>query len=114
MAHFAKLDQNNVVTEVVVVSNDVATNEETGVSFLRTLYNEPTANWKQTSYNATFRKNFAGVGYTYDSNRDAFISQKPYESWILNEDTCKWQPPVVRPDGSYKWNEETQTWDIKE
>jgi hypothetical protein len=114
MAHFAKLDQNNVVTEVVVVSNDVATNEEAGVSFLRNLYKEPTANWKQTSYNSTIRKNFAGVGYIYDNNNDAFIPPKPYNSWILNEDTCKWEAPIVRPEGSYQWNEETQTWDIKQ
>jgi len=114
MAHFAKLDQNNIVTEVVVVSNDVATNEENGVSFLRNLYKEPTAKWKQTSYNSTIRKNFAGIGYIYDNNKDAFIPPKPYNSWILNEDTCKWEAPIVRPEGSYQWNEENQTWDIKE
>ena len=129
MAHFAKLDENNVVTKVVVVSNDVATNEEAGVSFLRDLYKEPTANWKQTSYNSTIRKNFAGVDFTYDPVRDAFISPKPYDSWILNETTCRWEAPVICPNtyinnivnihneqipDTYLWNEETKTWDFEE
>ena len=129
MAHFAKLDENNVVTDVIVVSNDVATNEEAGVSFLRDLYKEPTANWKQTSYNSTIRKNFAGVDFTYDPVRDAFISPKPYDSWILNETTCRWEAPVICPNtyinnivnihneqipDTYLWNEETKTWDFEE
>ena len=129
MAYFAKLDENNVVTDVIVVSNDVATNEEAGVSFLRDLYKEPTANWKQTSYNSTTRKNFAGVDFTYDPVRDAFISPKPYDSWILNETTCRWEAPVICPNtyinnivnihneqipDTYLWNEETKTWDFEE
>jgi hypothetical protein len=129
MAYFAKLDENNVVTDVIVVSNDVATNEEAGVSFLRDLYKEPTANWKQTSYNSTIRKNFAGVDFTYDPVRDAFISPKPYDSWILNETTCRWEAPVICPNtyinnivnihneqipDTYLWNEETKTWDFEE
>jgi hypothetical protein len=128
MAYFAKLDENNVVTDVIVVSNDVATNEEAGVSFLRDLYKEPTANWKQTSYNSTIRKNFAGVDFTYDPVRDAFISPKPYDSWILNETTCRWEAPVICPNtyinnivnihneqipDTYLWNEETKTWDFQ-
>jgi len=127
MAHFAKLDENNVVTQVVVVSNDVATNEEAGVSFLRELYKEPTANWKQTSYNRNFRKNFAGVGCTYDPNKDIFILQKPWNGWILNETTSEWEPPTPHPTtyndnlgtnsegqpirDKYEWNNETESWE---
>jgi hypothetical protein len=129
MAHFAKLDENNVVTDVIVVSNDVATTEDAGISFLRNLYKEPTSNWKQTSYNSTIRKNFAGVDFTYDPVRDAFIPPKPYDSWILNETTCRWEAPVICPNtyinnivnihneqipDTYLWNEETKTWDFEE
>jgi hypothetical protein len=115
MAHFAKLRIGNIVEQVVVVSNDVATNEETGVKFLKSLYGEHT-NWKQTSYNGNIRKNFAGIDYKYDENRDAFIPQKPFISWILNEDTCQWEAPIPMPqdDNKYKWNESTLTWDIVE
>ena len=69
-------------------------------------------NWKQTSYNRSFRKNYAAVGYTYDVSRDAFIPPKPYNSWTLNEDTCLWQPPVAQPDDGnmYAWDEESLSW----
>ena len=66
--------------------------------------------WKQTSYNANFRKNYAGIGDTYDAVRDAFIAPKPYDSWVLNESTCRWQAPVPRPDGHYIWDESTVSW----
>ena len=130
MAHFAKLGVGNIVERVAVVSNDVATTEQAGVDFLNNLYGSRDV-WKQTSYNTIagehklggtpFRKNYAGVGYTYDQTRDAFIPPKPFNSWILNETTCVWEAPVTRPeiteqqlqDGSkYVWNEENQTWDF--
>jgi len=112
MAHFAKLNSDNIVTKVEVVSNDIATNEKAGVDFLNNLYNS-TDVWKQTSYNGNIRKNYAGVGYTYNQTRDAFISPQPYSSWTLNDDTCRWEAPVVRPDDGeqYKWNEDTTSWD---
>jgi hypothetical protein len=129
MASFAKIE-NNIVITVVSVVNDVLKDsngieqENIGIQFLRTLYNEPNAVWKQTSYNTIggihinggtpFRKNFAGIGYTYDQQRDAFIPQKPYNSWILNETTCQWETPVARPqdENMYKWNEEILNWEL--
>ena len=115
MAHFAKLGKGNIVETVVVVSNDTATTEQAGVDFLNNLYKTRDV-WKQTSYNNNIRKNFAGVGYTYDENRDAFIAPKPFNSWILNEDTCRWEAPVAYPDDGqiYKWNEQTKSWDLVE
>jgi len=112
MAHFAKLDENNIVKQVVVVSNDIATTEEKGIEFLNNLYRK-TGNWKQTSYNNNIRKNFAGIGYTYDEERDAFIQPKPFSSWIFNEETCRWGAPVAYPDDGkhYTWNEETTSWE---
>ena len=113
MAHFAKLKVGNIVEKVAVVSNDIATTEQAGVEFLQNLYGDR-AVWKQTSYNNNIRKNFAGVGYTYDENRDAFIPPKPFNSWTLNETTCLWEAPVAYPtDGqNYTWNETNQTWDL--
>jgi len=130
MSHFAKLGKGNIVERVEVVSNDIATTEQAGMDFLNNLYGSRDV-WKQTSYNTIagehklggtpFRKNYAGVGYTYDQTRDAFIPPKPFNSWILNETTCVWEAPVTRPeiteqqlqDGSkYVWNEENQTWDF--
>ena len=103
MSHFAKIDSNNIVTEVIVAEQDFINSGAVGDSFL----------WIQTSYNNNFRKNFAGIGYTYDKTRDAFIPPKPFPSWTLNEDTCLWECPVAYPtDGNmYEWNEETQAWD---
>jgi hypothetical protein len=117
MAHFAELGENNVVLRVIVVDNkdtsDTSGNEveEIGANFCRNLLG---GTWKQTSYNANFRKNYAGIGFTYDSGRDAFVPPKPFNSWTLNEDTCRWDPPVAYPnDGQlYTWNEETTAWDI--
>ena len=114
MAHFAKIGKGNIVERVEVVSNDIATTEQAGVEFLQNLYKDR-AVWKQTSYNANIRKNFAGVGFKYDQTRDAFIPPKPYPSWTLNETTCLWESPVAYPtDGQiYKWNETNQTWDLQ-
>ena len=116
MAHFAKLGVGNIIETVQVVSNDIAINEQAGVDFLRNLYNDQNSQWFQTSYNNNIRKNFAGIGYSYDQNRDAFIPTKPFNSWILNETTCQWEAPSVMPDDDekYIWNETTTTWDIVE
>ena len=116
MAHFAKLGVGNIVEQVIVVSNDIATTEQAGVDFINKLYNTRDA-WKQTSYNNNIRKNFAGIGFTYDSQRDAFIPPKPYNSWILNETTCLWNAPIAYPvdnnvNNRYKWNEEIQNWEL--
>ena len=113
MAHFAKLGVGNVVERVEVVSNDVATDEQTGVDFLNNLYGTRDT-WKQTSYNGNIRKNFAGIGFSYDQTRDAFIPPKPFDSWTLDEDTCLWEAPVAYPDDgqNYEWNESTKQWDL--
>jgi hypothetical protein len=128
MASFAKIGLNGKVIAVVSVVNDVIKDssgierEELGIQFLNELYGWPI--WKQTSYNTNsgihklggtpFRKNHAGIGFTYDQNRDAFIPPKPYNSWLLNEDTCQWQSPVPYPEDKkrYIWNEGNQTWDL--
>ena len=106
MAHFAKLGIGNIVLTVEVVSNDIATTEQEGVDFLNNLYNTRDV-WKQTSYNNNIRKNFAGIGYSYKQDLDAFIAPRPYNSWTLNESTCLWEAPIAYPtDGkNYKWNE---------
>ena len=116
MAHFAKLGIGNIVEKVEVVSNNIATTEQAGVDFLRNLYNDQNAQWFQTSYNNNIRKNFAGIGYTYDQARDAFIEPKPYPSWTLNDTTCLWEAPVAYPDddNNYSWNETNQTWEVIE
>jgi hypothetical protein len=115
MAHFAKLGTGNIVEQVIVVSNDIAITEQAGSDFINKLYNTRDV-WKQTSYNNNIRKNFAGIGYQYDQTRDAFIPPKPFNSWVLNEDTCLWNAPVAYPqdDNRYTWNESTLTWDIVE
>ena len=121
MAHFAKLDENNIVTQVIVVSNEIATSENAGVTFINNLY-KTSDTWKQTSYNTVknthslggtpFRKNYACVGYTYDASKDAFIPPKPFNSWTLNETTCLWEAPVSYPsDGKdYDWDEDNKQW----
>jgi hypothetical protein len=117
MAHFAQLDENNIVTQVIVVSNEDIKdsigneNEEVGIAFCKNLLGRDTI-WKQTSYNNSIRKNYAGIGFTYDATRDAFIAPKPFNSWILNESTCIWESPVLYPnDGNmYAWDEETTSW----
>ena len=113
MAHFATLDESNIVTQVDVVANDVILDgdgneqEQLGINFLTALYGA--GNYKQTSYNKNFRKNYAGVGYTYDAVKDKFIKSKPYASWSLDEND-DWKAPVEYPaDGDntnwYTWDE---------
>jgi len=115
MAHFAKLGTGDIVERVEVVSNDIATTEQAGVDFLNNLYKTRDV-WKQTSYNNNIRKNYAGIGHSYDPSRDAFIAPKPYNSWTLNEETCQWEAPVALPDteNRYNWNEETQQWNLND
>jgi hypothetical protein len=134
MASFAKIGLNNKVIEILSVVNEVlhdsngVEQEVNGIDFLTKLTGYPV--WKQTSYNThggvhssggtPLRKNHAGIGYTYDEDRDAFIPKKPFNSWILNEDTCLWNAPVAKPTEEleenqyYSWNESTLTWDIVE
>jgi hypothetical protein len=116
MAHFAKLDENNIVLEVHVVSNDALdlTNEETsGIAFL-TEWSGGYTNWKQTSYNGTIRKNYAGIGYKYDTDWDAFIAPQPYPSWELNYETFQWEAPVAMPpvtdEYMWRWSETNKEW----
>jgi hypothetical protein len=131
MASFAKIGLNGKVIAIVSIVNDVLKDssgverEELGIQFLNELYGWPI--WKQTSYNTIngvhqlggipFRKNHAGIGYTYDEDRDAFIPKKPYNSWTLNEQTCNWESPVPSPsdisnDKKYNWNEQIQNWEL--
>ena len=102
MSHFAKIDNNNIVTEIIVAEQDFINSGVVGDSFL----------WVQTSYNNNFRKNFAAVGGTYDKTKDAFISIKPYPSWTLVEATCQWTAPVTYPDDGkfYEWDESITNW----
>ena len=114
MAHFAQLDENNVVTQVIVVHNndcldaDGNESEAVGAAFCQSLLG---GNWKQTSYNGNIRKNYAGIGYTYNEIRDAFVAPQPFPSWVLNED-AKWEAPVPMPTDNkrYLWDEEQQNW----
>jgi hypothetical protein len=134
MAYFAKLNSENIVEQVISINNAVITDangveqEQLGVDFINQLYNTNDV-WKQTSYNNNIRKNYAGIGYTYDSQRDAFIPPKPYNSWVLNEETCNWDAPIPAPEtyinnfkrsdnglpdpDQYKWNEETLNWTLQ-
>jgi len=127
MAHFAKLDENNIVLQVIVV-NDLY--EADGENWCKELFG--TNSWKQTSYNTrggvhyaansnspdggtAFRKNYAGIGYSYNPTLDAFIPPQPFPSWILDETTCQWNSPVPYPDsGIHTWNEDTESWDLAE
>ena len=114
MAHFAELDDNNIVKQVIVVHNNELLDEsgieseQKGIDFCTNLLG---GRWVQTSYNGNIRKNFAGQSYLYDPVRDAFIAPQPYPSWSLNEDTCQWDCPIPVPtDGLYNWDEATGTW----
>ena len=116
MAHFVKLNDNNTVIQGLCLHNNElldngVESEAKGIAFLID-WSGGYTNWKQTSYNATFRKNYAGIGYTYDATRDAFIPPKPFASWVLNEESCQWTPPVAYPtDGKmYRWDESTIAW----
>jgi len=144
MASFAKLNENNIVERGSSVVNDVITDdnnieqEALGIQFLKSVHGQDT-NWKQTSYNTlngihfsldengnkiesedqtkAFRKNHAAIGYTYDENRDAFIPPKPHASWILNEETCRWEAPTPSPETpgtTYIWNEDNLDWELYE
>ena len=135
MAYFAKLGTGNIVEKVISINNTVITDsngveqEQLGIDFINKLYNTNDI-WKQTSYNTKggvhvkggtpFRKNYAGIGFQYDLQRDAFLPPKPYNSWVLNEDTCFWETPVVLPTTElsdnqyYSWNESILNWEIKE
>jgi hypothetical protein len=105
MAHFAEINASNIVQRVIVVPDS---EEANGAAWCANLLG---GTWVQTSYNATIRKNFASIGYTFDSVRNAFIPPKPYPSWILNEATCRWDAPVpMPPGGPWKWDEDTQEW----
>ena len=101
MAHFAQIDENNMVIQIIVVHNNELIDENgveqenLGVQFCQNLLG---GNWKQTSYNGNFRKNYAGVGYAYDAQRDAFIPPQPSPSWVLEEETCQWTEPVDQVD----------------
>lgn len=118
MAHFAQLDDNNIVTTIIVVNNNELLDqdgnevEQKGIDFCKSLFGQDT-NWIQTSYNGNFRKNYACGGGTYNKELDAFIAPKPYPSWILNTDNCKWEAPTLMPeDGKiYMWNEVTLSWE---
>lgn len=117
MAHFAQLDENNIVINVVVINNDDILDEsgkeseEVGIKFCQSLFGGGT--WLQTSYNGKIRKHYAGLGYKYDKELDAFIGPKPYPSWVLNENV-DWVPPIPMPPPKegfvYDWNEETLSW----
>jgi hypothetical protein len=115
MAHFAEIDQFGKVKRVIVVSNTDTSDasgvekEHIGAAFCERLFG---GTWKQTSYNGNFRKNYAGIGYTYDADIDAFVPPRPWASWILNQDTAQWQAPVPMPnDGqNYQWDEATVSW----
>jgi hypothetical protein len=114
MAHYAFLDENNIVTEVI-----------TGIDETELIEGLDTETWygnfrgqvcKRTSYNGNIRKNYAGAGFTYDYERDAFIAPKPFESWLLNEETCRWEAPTPYPDDgfTYEWNEEELAWELQD
>jgi len=118
MAHFAELNENNIVLRVVVIDDKY---EQEGIEWCENFFNGGI--WIQTSYTGSIRKNYAGIGYTYDPNRDAFIAPKPFDSFIINEETCQWEPPIPFPmtykyveelDGKqhdkYQWDEETLSW----
>ena len=121
MAHFTQLDANNVVTQVIVVANSDTADangvekEYIGSAFCEKLFG---GTWKQTSYNGSIRKNYAGVGYTYNADIDAFVPPKPYASWLLNETTAQWEAPVAMPEDAgtgeptkmYSWDEATTSW----
>ena len=121
MAHFAQLDENNVVTQVIVAGNQDTSDasgvekEYIGAAFCEKLFG---GTWKQTSYNGNIRKNYAGIGYTYNADIDAFVPPKPFASWILNTNTAQWEAPVAMPEDAgtgeppkmYSWDEATTSW----
>ena len=125
MAHFAQIDGNNVVTQVIVVANKDTSDangvekEYIGAAFCEKLFG---GTWKQTSYNGNIRKNYAGIGYTYNADIDAFVPPKPFASWVLNNDTAQWEAPTPMPEDAgtgeppkmYSWDEATTSWVVME
>jgi hypothetical protein len=127
LAHFCRLDENNIVTQVIVVANEDTSDsngvevEEIGVAFCKKLLGAET-NWKQTSYNGNFRVRYAGISYTFSEELNAFIPPSPFESWILNEETADWQSPVgpapalteaeIEARSFYRWDEEAGAWEL--
>ena len=122
MAHFAKIGSGNIVEQVIVVSNDIATTEKAGIEFLNKLYNDRNVVWKQTSYNTygnkhtsggtPLRGNYAGIGFQYDQTNDVFYAPQPFPSWTLDKTTWLWTSPVPYPtdDKLYTWDESTKNW----
>ena len=118
MAHFAKLNKENIVEQIIVINDEVLLDENgieqdhIGIDLCKYLYNYQ--NFKRTYMDGSIRKNYASIGYTYDENRNAFIPPKPFDSWTLNENSCLWEAPVAYPnDGQqYEWNEETTSWNL--
>ena len=108
MSHWAEIDENNIVIRVTVGDN----NDPNGDEGYQWLIDNLGGRWVKTSYNANMRKNYAGAGYTYDEVRDVFIPPKLFESWVLNEDTCQWGPPIPHPQNGlkYEWDEESISW----
>jgi hypothetical protein len=118
VAHYARLDENNVVTQVIVVDNKDCSDasgvekEYIGSAFCERLFG---GTWKQTSYNGNMRKNYAGIGYTYNEYLDAFVPPKPFASWVLDNDTAQWNAPVAMPtEGRWTWDEATTSWLVQE
>jgi hypothetical protein len=111
MAHYAKIDENNIVVQVIVAEESVINSFDNPDEWIQTSYN--THRGVHSAGETPLRKNFAGIGYTYDTERDAFYSPKPFNSWTLDESSCTWEPPIERPndDKIYSWNETDQTWD---
>jgi hypothetical protein len=105
MAHFAEIDASSIVQRVIVVPQE---HEANGAAWCASMFG---GTWVQTSYNGTIRKNYAGIGFTYDPVRDAFIAPKPFASWVLDESTCRWESPVpVPPGGPWVWDEDSESW----
>jgi len=125
MAHFAELDSKNIVKQVIVIDNRVLLNsdgdevEQLGIDYCKSLFGEKT-NWKQTSYNARIRKIYAGIGCSYDEEKDAFVPPQPFSSWTFNEESWRWEAPSPRPElkegelGFYGWDEESTSWVFNE
>lgn len=116
MAHFAKIDKDNIVVKIAIIANEDCLDsngveqESIGIEFCRNFFRRDDR-WLQTSYNGNIRKNYAGIGYRYDEERDAFIPPKVFPSWVLDEETCRWKAPVDRPEsGDWVWDENSLSW----
>ena len=112
MAHFAKLDDNNIVIDIIKVNNediDINNEEQSGIEFLASLFDGYT-NWKQTSYNHRIRANYATIGSYYDEANDVFVGIQSYPSWVVDEETFTYKPPIEQPVGNYYWDEDITNW----